>query len=130
MLVAAMLLWVGGARAAKAGGEAEKQPDAVKATLEGTNFCVGCALKSKEGAGAQCEVFGHLHTFRVSRAMGADGKVIPEMQGWVLHYLETQKSAELIRKHHGEKLKIEGTVYPVERVLEVSAFQGIGAKEN
>lgn len=44
------------------------------------------------------------------------------MEGWVLHYLDTDKSQELLTKHHGEKLTIMGIIYPQERVLEVNSF--------
>jgi hypothetical protein len=109
-------------------GEGEKPkteaaPGAIKATLEGKNFCVGCALKSKQGAGAQCSALGHKHAFKVIRVVGADGREMADMGGWVLHYLDTDKTQELLTKHHGEKLTITGIIYPEERVLEVNAFE-------
>ena len=100
----------------------EASSGAIKATVEGRNFCVGCALKSKQGAGAQCNALGHKHAFKVTRVVGADGKEMADMGGWVLHYLDTDKSQELLTKHHGEKLTIVGIIYPQERVLEVTSF--------
>ena len=101
---------------------------AIKVNLTGQNFCLGCALKKKFGAGAQCSLFGHKHSLRVTKAI-ANGKELPSMQGWVLHYLETQKSKDLIHKHHGENLSITGTIYPTERVLEVTSFKKVAAPE-
>ncbi len=101
---------------------------AIKANLTGQNFCLGCALKKKFGAGAQCSTFGHKHSLRVTKAT-ANGKELPGMQGWVLHYLQTQKSQDLIHKHHGENLSITGTIYPAERVLEVTSFKVVAAPE-
>jgi thioredoxin-related protein len=98
----------------------------IKANLTGQNFCLGCALKKKLGAGAQCSTFGHKHSLRVTKAT-ANGKELPGMQGWVLYYLETQKSQDLIHKQHGENLSVTGTVYPVERVLEVTSFKKVAA---
>lgn len=102
--------------------QAEAASGAIQATLEGKNFCVGCALKSQKGAGAQCNALGHKHAFKVTRVVGADGKEMADMVGWVLHYLDTDKTQELLTKHHGERLTIKGIIYPQERVLEVNAF--------
>jgi len=101
----------------------EIESDVVKATVEGTNFCLGCALKKQKGAAAQCSIFGHKHTLEVTKAVGEDGKELTGMRGWVLHYLETEKSQEPIKQHHGEKLTITGKVYPRERTLEVDSFK-------
>ncbi len=106
----------------------------IGATVTGQNFCLGCALKKEFGAGAQCSIFGHKHSLRVIKAT-ANGKELPDMQGWVLHYLQTQKSQDLIHKHHGENLSVTGTIYPAERVLEVTSFKvvaapGVKAKKN
>ena len=132
--VAAMaaMCWLSPARAGE-GQEGKAQMEApagvVKATVEGTNTCVGCALKSKLGAGAQCSTLGHRHAFRVSRVVDADGKELTEMKGWVLHYLDTDKSEELLTKHHGEKLTITGAIYPQARVLEVGSFDKTAPKK-
>jgi hypothetical protein len=91
---------------------------AVEATLVGENFCLGCALKEEKGASAQCSVYGHRHALRVGTATSG-GKEIPEMQGWVLHYLDNDNGQPLIKEHHGETVTLEGKVYGDERVLEV-----------
>lgn len=123
----AAMCWLTPVQAGESEGKAERpqmeaSSGAVKATLEGKNFCVGCALRSQKGAGAQCNVLGHKHAFKVTRVVGADGKEMAGMGGWVLHYLDTDKSQELLTKHHGEKLTIIGVIYPQERVLEVNSF--------
>ncbi len=105
----------------------ERGAKVVEATGTGTNFCLGCTLKKEDGAGAQCDVFGHRHALRVTQAL-VDGKEQPAMTGWVLHYLETTKSEELIKKHHGKSVTVVGKVYPDERVLEVASFQVEPAK--
>ena len=96
--------------------------DVVTATVSGTNVCVGCSLKKEKGAGAQCKVYGHKHSLKVSKATDKDGNELSDMNGWLLFYLETNKSTELINGHHKEELVIEGKVYPDERVLEVISF--------
>lgn len=122
------ICWASPARSGEPGGqEGKPQTEAiagvVKGTVEGTNYCVGCALRSSKGASAQCSTLGHRHAFRVSRVVDAEGKEMPEMKGWVLHYLDTDKSEELMTKHHGEKLTLMGKVYPVERVMEVDSYE-------
>jgi hypothetical protein len=96
--------------------------DVVAATITGTNVCVGCSLKKEKGAGAQCSVYGHKHSLKVSKATDKDGNELSDMTGWLLYYLETDKSTELINGHHKEELVIEGKIYPDERVLEVISF--------
>ncbi len=100
----------------------EIESDVIKAAVEGTNFCLGCALKKQKGAAAQCSIFGHKHALKVTRAVG---KELTGMRGWVLHYLETEKSQDLIKQHHGEELTITGKVYPLERELEVDSFKEV-----
>lgn len=99
------------------------EADVVKATVEGTNFCLGCALKKQKGAAAQCSIFGHKHALEVTRAVADDGKDLTGMRGWILHYLETEKSQHLINEHHGETLTITGKIYTQERVLEVDSLK-------
>ena len=94
----------------------------IEATVTGSNFCLGCSLKKDLGAGAQCSIYGHKHSLKVTKAVAA-GKELPEMNGWVLHYLETDKSQDLINKHHGENLTVTGRIYPNERVLEVASIE-------
>ena len=94
----------------------------VEATVAGTNVCVGCSLKEEKGAGAQCKVYGHKHSLKVSKATDTNGNELSEMTGWLLFYLETDKSTGLINGHHYEDLVIEGKVYADERILEVISF--------
>ena len=97
----ALLGWAGPVAAAQCcdkpkAAKAECPSGAIGATLEGANFCVGCSLKKSSGAGAQCSVVGCKHAFKVTKAVGEDGKELTCVKGWVLHYLETEKSKELI----------------------------------
>jgi hypothetical protein len=95
----------------------------VSAIVTGTNSCLGCALKSEKGAAAQCSIYGHRHVLKVSKVVGEDGKTISGTKNWVLHYLETDKSKDLVGGHHGEKLQVTGKVYRDERVIEVASFK-------
>ena len=108
--------------------KAETEPTAtvMGATLEGENFCLGCNLKKEKGAGAQCSLYGHKHSFKVTKALDEDGKELTGLEGWVLHYLENEKSEKLIDGHHKERLVITGKVYPQERILEVATFKKAG----
>ena len=45
------------------------------------------------------------------------------MKGWVLNYLENDKSEDLITKHADEQLTITGKIYPAERILEVESYK-------
>jgi hypothetical protein len=100
-------------------GRAEGKAE--EATIVGENFCLGCSLKTEKGAAAQCSVYGHRHALKVTSATSA-GKALPEMNGWILHYLETDNGQPLIKEHHGETVTLKGKVYGAERVLEVSAL--------
>ncbi len=103
--------------------EQPKAKGVYEAAVEGTNFCIGCTLKKREGAIAQCKIFGHRHALRVAKAVDKNGKELPEVKGWVLHYLDTEKSQDVLKAHHGEKLTIKGKIYLQERVLEVDSFK-------
>ncbi len=93
--------------------------DGIEATVVGENICLGCSLKKEKGAAAQCSKYGHRHVLKVTSAT-VDGKERPTMEGWVLHYLETDKAEPLIKEHHEDTLTITGTVYSEERTFEVS----------
>lgn len=101
--------------------------EGVAAVVTGDNVCLGCTLKKESGAAAQCSVYGHQHTLRVTKAR-LDGKEAPELKGQVLHYLPTDKSKDLIGAHHGEKLTIAGKVYLDARTLEVASVQSAGTQ--
>jgi thiol-disulfide isomerase/thioredoxin len=94
----------------------------IAATVTGRNFCLGCALKKECGAGAQCSLYGHTHSLRVVKAVVGE-KELPQMQGWVLHYLATEKSQDLLHKIHGGVWTVTGKIYPQERVLEVISYE-------
>ena len=102
----------------------KSQPDepteakVIAAKVTGENICLGCMLKKEKGAAAQCSKYGHRHALRVTGATEA-GKDLPEMKGWVLHYLDTDNGQPFIKEHHSETLILEGQVYTQERVLEV-----------
>ena len=93
-----------------------------EAVITGENICLGCTLKAEQGADAQCSIFGHNHSLRVTSAK-VGGKDMPKMNGWILHYLETKESKELIRDHHNETVTVVGIVYNDERVLEVVSIK-------
>ncbi len=130
MVAAAACLAVAGMLLAQGSGAKDLPPSegtadlaagkSIEVTVKGENICLGCALKKEKGAGAQCSIYGHKHVLRVSSATAA-GEELTAMNGWVLHYLETQTSEDLIKNHHGESLTIIGKVYPNERVLEVAS---------
>lgn len=101
-----------------AAAEQEAPQAAVLTTVTGQNFCLGCALKKEQGAGAQCDKYGHRHALKVTNA-SADGKDQAEMKGWVLTYLDTDKAQPYITGKHEAVVKVKGKVYAQERVLEV-----------
>lgn len=92
-----------------------------EARLAGTNVCLGCSLKREHGAEAQCSIYGHTHGFKVEGAV-VEGKEAEAMHGWVLHYLDADKSQELAKEHGGSWIAT-GRVYPDARVLEVLSFE-------
>ena len=122
VVISALILSISAAQT-EAGKPCDKGKSVYEATVEGTNFCVGCTLKKREGAAAQCKIYGHKHALKVDKAVDKDGKELTRMKGWVLHYLDTEKSQDVLKSHHGEKLTIKGKVYPKERVLEVNSFK-------
>jgi len=111
--------------AAKTDAPAAPAKNVVEATITGQNFCLACELKEK-GAGAQCSTYGHMRAFRVTKAI-VDGKEQADMQGWVLRYMPTKNSLDLIRSHDDETVTVTGKLYRDERVIEVSSFTVAGA---
>ena len=99
-------------------------PEVIVATVVGENFCLGCSLKKEKGAASQCSKYGHRHALRVADAT-AVGKEVPELKGWVLHYLDIDNAQPLIKDHHGEMLTLTGKVYTEERVLEVEKLEEV-----
>ncbi len=115
--------------ARKPEADTPKPKAGIKVTVVGRVFCLGCELKEKHGANSYCSL-GHATALEVHKAVGEDGKELPEMRGWVLHYLLTTKTWTLQRKgqfkdhgHIGKGLIIKGKVYPAERVLEVESME-------
>ena len=96
--------------------------EVIEATVEGENFCLGCSLKKEKGAAAQCKQYGHKHALKVTSATAA-GKELPQMKGWILHYLDTDNAQPFIKEHHGETLSMAGKVYTDERVFEVAKME-------
>jgi hypothetical protein len=107
---------------------AKEKPEVAEVTVTGKNFCIGCTLKKKLGAASQCSTYGHRHGLKVKKATGAEGKDIKKMAGKVLHYLDNDKSAELVKSHHGDTVEIKGKVYRMGNVLEVGSFKVTEAK--
>ncbi len=104
---------------------AKKQPasaNVAESTVMGENICLGCTLQHQKGAAAQCAKYGHRHALKVTSASTA-GEEHPEMEGWVLHYLDTDDAQSVIKEHHGETLTVKGKVYAEERVLEVAEVE-------
>lgn len=92
--------------------------EVVEAVVTGENICLGCSLKKKWDAAAQCSKYGHRHALKVTSA-SASGEDVPEMEGWVLHYLDTDDGQPYIKGHHEETLTLKGKLYSEVRVLEV-----------
>jgi hypothetical protein len=105
--------------------EAVEKQQGAPIVVTGENICLGCTLKKESGAAAQCSVFGHKHVLRVAQA-SLDGKDAPDLKGKILNYLPTDKSKDLIDKHHGETLTVAGKVYADARVLEVASVEPTG----
>lgn len=104
------------------------EPEVIVATVVGENFCLGCSLKQEQGAASQCSKYGHRHALKVTDATAA-GKELPELNGWVLHYLDTDNAQPVIKEHHGEILTLTGKVYGEERVLEVDVLEDVKKAE-
>lgn len=98
--------------------ETSVEAEVLEATVTGENICLGCTLKKEQGAAAQCSTYGHRHALRVTGGT-AGGEDVPELEGWILHYLETDQAQPFIREHHAETLVLTGTIYTSARVFEV-----------
>lgn len=92
-----------------------EKPSEVK--LSGTLICVGCELKSRCGANAQCSVYGHDHALKT-----AAGKIYT--------FLPNDKSADLIKgeNHHGDRLTVTATVPQGTQILDVKTVKWLGGK--
>jgi len=63
------------------------------------------------------------NALKVMRVLDENGKEIQGMSGWVLYYLETDKSKPLITSHQGQWVTVKGTLYPNQRTIMVDSFQ-------
>ncbi|MHC4558184.1 MAG: hypothetical protein ACYTFW_11655 [Planctomycetota bacterium] len=101
------------------------EADVAKATLEGTNFCLGCALKEQEAVAEQCSILGHEHALEVIWAVAEDSKELTGMGDWILYYIETDNDQQSIKEHGVDTLTITGKVYlyPRERELHVDCLK-------
>ena len=103
------------------------QAGVIEGVVTGENICLGCTLKSEKGAAAQCSKYGHEHVLRVT-SVSSDATGLPNMKGWILTYLATEKAQPFIKEHDNETLTLQGKVYVDERVLEVD--KQVDAKES
>jgi hypothetical protein len=93
-------------------------------TIYGTNYCLGCALKKTAGAKAQCSVYGHVHSLKIDKAVGVDGKVVESLTGKTLHYLQNDQASPLIKgeKFHGAPVEVKGKVFEDSLTIDVNSF--------
>lgn len=100
-----------------AGEEKESAPEQM--TLEGKLVCLGCDLKSNEGARSSCSEFGHTHAIK-----SADGKYIG--------FLPNKFSKDLLKgeKYHNADLSVNGAFHATANLMDVHSFQvGGGGNE-
>jgi len=107
-------------------GAGEKAASVKEVTLTGTLICVGCDLKSRYQAKAQCSVYGHDHGLKT-----ADGKIYT--------FLRNDRSKDLIggktsadgggsdrgagEELHGEKVQVTGKVLPKTQIIDVKDYK-------
>ena len=79
--------------------------------LEGTLVCLGCELKTNEGAKAACSVYGHTHALKT-----ADGKYV--------NLLPNQYSVDLFKgeKYHNKAVKVHGVFHASANQLDVENY--------
>jgi hypothetical protein len=63
------------------------------------------------------------NALRVSRVLDENGKEMMGMEGWILFYLETDKSKPLIGGHRGNWLQVTGSLFAKERIIDVDSFK-------
>lgn len=104
---------------------AELQSGPVRVT--GTNYCLGCSLKKKEGAAADSKTYGHRHALEVERAETSNGQLLPSLHGRTLHYLDNRGSEPLLKgdELHGKRVEVSGKLYAVERMLEINDIKAL-----
>lgn len=101
--------------------------DSVRATVVGTDYCLGCTLKKEKGAAAQCSIYGHRHALKLEQITTEGGGEVGIKKGITLHYLENDKSKDLVKgsKFHGKRIEVVGKVYPEERIIEVESVREV-----
>jgi len=92
-------------------GTEKAPPKGKHVSLKGKLVCLGCDLKSTQGARAACPVYGHKHVLKTG-----DGQYI--------NFLENRYSEDLIKgeKYHGKSIQVEGVYYPEALTLDVETF--------
>ena len=92
-------------------GEQKAMNMGQKATFEGTLVCLGCTLKSEEGARAACKEFGHTHALKTE-----DGKFI--------NFLENKYSQDLLKgeKYGNKKITVRGIYHASANLMDVESF--------
>ncbi len=95
----------------------DKTSSGKQAEFEGTLVCLGCSLKSDDGARAACSTFGHKHALKT-----AEGKYV--------NFLENQYSADLMagKKYHNAEVKVQGVYFANANLLDVETFE-VGGKQ-
>jgi len=87
------------------------QEKVTEGVIEGKVICLGCSLKKKKGATAQCSIYGHKNALKTK-----DGEV------W--SFLENDASKDLANSHGyvSKNVKIKGKKYPHAHIIEVEEF--------
>lgn len=108
-----LLLAVAGLTSVATAGESA--PAAKHATFEGKLVCLGCDLKTADGARAACKTFGHDHALKTK-----DGKYIT--------FLPNQYSKPLIEgeKYHNQEVSVHGIFHAKANTLDVETFTASG----
>ena len=95
-----------------------EQKAAPHVTLQGKLVCLGCDLKTAQGARAACSAYGHKHALKTR-----DGKYI--------NFLANQYSEDLIsgEKYHNKDVELHGIMFADANMLDVESFTVDGQKK-
>ncbi len=63
------------------------------------------------------------NALRVSRVLDENGKEMAGMEGWILFYLETDKSRPLITGHRSQWISVMGRLFSRERIIDVDSYK-------
>ena len=82
------------------------------ASFDGKLVCLGCTLKSEEGARAECKTYGHTHALKTE-----DGKFIT--------FIENKYSEDLFKgeKYHNKDVWVHGVYYANANQLDVDSYK-------